>query len=70
MRKIILYIGLAILILGVGPFLACALLFRIGIVGPDFNPMGLALLAYVSFWPGVVLTTLGIFLCVYNLSQS
>ena len=63
MGKVILYIGLAILVLGVGPLLIVCLLDVIGLGNPDSNGLGVGLLAYVSLWPGIILTSVGSFFC-------
>ena len=66
MGRILLYIGLTILVLGVGPLLTVELLSAIGIGDPKPNPIGLGILCYFTFWPGVVLTAIGILVCIWK----
>jgi hypothetical protein len=66
MGKTILYIGLAILILGISPLLIVGLLPEIGIGDPKPNPVGLGILAMLSFWPGIGMTSAGALICVFN----
>ena len=59
MRRLILYIGVAILVFGAGPLLIIVLLSKIGIGDPNPNPVGPGMLAMISFWPGIFMTCLG-----------
>ena len=59
------WIGLAILVVGVGPLVAILLAARLGwSADPNPNPIGPGLAAFLSFWPGVGLLGLGIMLTV------
>jgi len=59
MGRLALYIGVAILVFGVGPLLIIVLLSKIGIGDPNPNPVGPGMLAAISFWPGIIMTILG-----------
>jgi len=66
MGKLVLYIGLGILVFGVGPLLLASLSTG---VSPDqmfFNSLGLGLLAGCSLWPGIIITSVGILICIFN----
>ncbi len=55
------WIGVAVLVLGTGPLLLVILAAALGLTDdPNPNPVGPGLLAFVSFWPGVVLTIIGL----------
>ena len=55
------WIGVAVLVLGTGPLLLLILAAALGLTDdPNPNPIGPGLLAFVSFWPGVVLTIIGL----------
>jgi hypothetical protein len=57
----LLWIGVAVLVLGTGPLLLVILATALGLTDdPNPNPIGPGLLAFVSFWPGVVLTIIGL----------
>ncbi|WP_439532989.1 hypothetical protein [Polymorphobacter sp.] len=59
--KWMLLAGLLLLVLGCGPLLLFIVADALGLVtDPDPNPIGLGLLAFVSFWPGVILTAIGL----------
>lgn len=63
----VLWIGLAVLLLGTGPLLAILAAARLGWSSdPNPNPIGPALLAFFSFWPGVALTVIGAVLTLVN----
>ena len=50
------WIGLAILILGTGPLLVFGGAAALGLTrDPNPNPIGLGLLAFISFWPAVIM---------------
>lgn len=55
MGRLLMYIGVAILVFGSGPLLIIILLSE----DPNPNPVGLGILAMISFWPGVLITCLG-----------
>ena len=60
-RNWCLKLGLALLVLGCGPLLLFGLIFELGLMSdPDPNPMGLGLLAFLTFWPGLILTIIGL----------
>ena len=51
-----LYFGIALLIFGAGPVLAIVVLSKFGVLSnPNPNPVGLGLLAVVSFYPSLAL---------------
>ena len=54
-------VGLGLLIFGSGPLLAIIVLAAVG-VWPDPNPnaIGPGLLAFLTFWPGVICLILGV----------
>jgi hypothetical protein len=53
--------GLALLVLGNAPLVTIILLARIGLwPDPDPNPIGPGLLCFLTFWPGVILLSLGV----------
>ena len=55
------WIGLAILVLGTGPLVTVMIGAALGLTSdPDPNPVGLGLLAAVSFWPGIAVTAIGV----------
>ena len=60
MGKGLLYFGLGILLIAVGPVLIIELLALIGIIGKDPNPVVFVYCGSIIFWPGVVITALGI----------
>jgi len=61
----ILYIGLGLFVLGVGPLLIAILLSNIG-VGESINPIGLGILATITIWPAMILIMIGIGLSIYR----
>ncbi len=55
------WIGLAILVLGTGPLVSITLAAMLGLTAdPDPNPVGLGMLAGITFWPGIAVTAIGI----------
>jgi hypothetical protein len=55
------WIGVAVLALGSGPLLVFVAVEEMGLIAdPSPNPIGLGLLAFVTFWPGVVMTVVGL----------
>ena len=53
--------GIALLVLGCGPLVAIIVLAALGLwPDPDPNPIGPGLLAFLTFWPGVICLGLGI----------
>ncbi len=56
----VLLAGLALLILGTGPFLTIVFLSSLGIGDPDPNPVGLGLLAFFSFWIAIAVVVVGL----------
>ena len=65
MGKVIFYIGLAILVFGVGPILLFGKLDTSNLT----EYVLLTLLGYVSFLPGIILTLLGALACFNNFLQ-
>ena len=47
--------GLILLMLGITPLLAVILFSR----DPDPNPIGFGLLAFVTFWPAIIMIVVG-----------
>ena len=57
------WIGLAILVVGVGPLVAILLAARLGwSADPNPNPIGPGIAAFLSFWPGVAMLAIGVVL--------
>lgn len=57
------WIGLAILVVGVGPLVAIMLAARLGwTADPNPNPIGPGIAAFLSFWPGVAMLAIGVVL--------
>src|SRR6266481_4819510 len=57
----LLWIGLALFVLGSGPLLITILLATLGLTrDPDPNPVGFGILAFFTFWPSVILIVIGI----------
>jgi hypothetical protein len=53
--------GLILLLLGSGPLLAVILLAWLGVTNdPDPNPVGFGILAFLTFWPSVILMIVGV----------
>jgi hypothetical protein len=54
-------VGLGLLIFGSGPLLGIIALAGLGLwPDPDPNPIGPGLLAFLTFWPGVICLGVGI----------
>jgi hypothetical protein len=63
----VLWIGLALFALGIGPLLTIILLANLGLTrDPAPNPIGLGILAFLTFWPSVILIVIGIARTVSN----
>lgn len=57
----LLWIGLALLVLGTGPLLAIVAAASLGLLSdPNPNPIGPGLLAFFTFWPSVILIVWGL----------
>jgi len=57
----LLWIGLALFVLGSGPLLITILLASLGLTrDPNPNPIGFGILALFTFWPSVILIVIGI----------
>jgi hypothetical protein len=57
----IFWIGVATLALGTGPLLVIILLAALHLTkDPNPNPIGPGLLAFLTFWPGVAMTIIGL----------
>jgi len=53
-------VGVLLLVFGTGPLLVVILLATLGLTrDPNPNPVGLGILAFLTFWPGVILMVLG-----------
>ena len=60
-----LWAGLLVLGLGTGPLVVTMLLASAGLTAdPNPNPVGFGILAFLTFWPGVILTVVGAALTV------
>jgi hypothetical protein len=57
----VFWTGLMLLVLGSGPLLAVILLAWLGVAkDPNPNPIGFGILAFLTFWPSVILMILGV----------
>jgi len=57
----LLWIGLALFVLGSGPLLITILLATLGLTrDADHNRVGFGILAFFTFWPSVILIVIGI----------
>lgn len=66
-----LWVGMATLGLGTGPLVVTMLVASAGLTAdPNPNPVGFGILAFLTFWPGVILTVIGAALSVQNLMHS
>jgi hypothetical protein len=55
------WIGLAVLVLGAAPLTGILMAAELGLwPDPNPNPIGPGLLFFVTFWPGSILTGLGV----------
>jgi hypothetical protein len=53
-------VGALLFLLGTGPLLIVILLASLGFTkDPNPNPVGLGILAFLTFWPSVILMLLG-----------
>ena len=53
-------VGALLLVFGTGPLLVVILLASLGMTrDPNPNPIGFGILAFLTFWPGVILMVLG-----------
>ena len=59
----LLWVGLAVLVVGVGPLLAIVVAAKMGWTSdPNPNPVGPGILAFLTLWPGIGLTVAGLVL--------
>ena len=59
--SLLLWAGLAVLTVGVGPPLAIIFATKMGWTSdPNPNPVGPGILAFFTFWPGFALTVTGL----------
>ena len=57
----VFWIGLILFILGSGPLLIVILLAWLGVTkDPNPNPVGFGMLAFLTFWPSVILVVVGV----------
>jgi hypothetical protein len=64
----VFWAGLILLVLGTGPLLTVILLARFGVTkDPDPNPIGVGILAFLTFWPSVVLVIVGLVIALSRL---
>lgn len=60
LRSRLVQVGLATLVLGTGPLFAVMVLASLGLTrDPNPNPVGLGILAMLTFWPSVILIAIG-----------
>lgn len=53
-------VGALLLVFGTGPLLGVIALASLGLTkDPNPNPVGFGILAFLTFWPGVILMVLG-----------
>jgi hypothetical protein len=53
-------VGAVLLVFGSGPLLVVILMASLGLTrDPNPNPVGFGILAFLTFWPGVILLVLG-----------
>jgi hypothetical protein len=58
---LLLRIGLGLIIVGTGPLALFAAADAMGMISdPDPNPIGLGLLFFVTFWPALICTGVGL----------
>ena len=58
---LVFWIGLILFILGSGPLLTVILLAGLGMTkDPNPNPVGFGMLAFLTFWPSVILVIVGV----------
>lgn len=58
--KLVLGIGVALFVIGSGPLLVTILLANLGLTrDPNPNPIGFGLLAFLTFWPSILLMVIG-----------
>ena len=54
------WVGVILLVLGSGPLLTIILLAWLGLTkDPNPNPVGLGIIAFLTFWPSVILMIVG-----------
>lgn len=59
--KTLFWVGLGVLVLGVAPLALTLVFAKLGWTGdPNPNPVGLGILAFITFWPGVILVLVGL----------
>ena len=62
----ILWIGVGFLTLGTGPLLAVIGIAKMGIGDPNPNPLGFGILAFLTFWPSILLIVVGLIVSIVN----
>ena len=56
----VFWTGLILLVLGSGPLLTVIVLASLGVTrDPNPNPVGLGIIAFLTFWPSVILMIVG-----------
>jgi uncharacterized BrkB/YihY/UPF0761 family membrane protein len=54
-------VGAVLLLVGTGPLLSVIVLASLGLTkDPNPNPIGFGILAFLTFWPSVILMLLGV----------
>ncbi|HEY7575159.1 MAG TPA: hypothetical protein VIB08_08360 [Thermoanaerobaculia bacterium] len=62
-------IGFLLLVLGTGPLLAVIAAAKLGFGDPNPNPIGCGILAFLTFWPSIILIVLGIVMTARDLRR-
>lgn len=55
------WVGLGVAVFGTGPLVGTMLAAKAGLLrDPNPNPVGFGILAFLTFWPGVILLAIGL----------
>ncbi|HEU5016421.1 MAG TPA: hypothetical protein VFT69_00455 [Pseudolabrys sp.] len=59
--SVLFWVGIGVLVVGTGPLVLFGIAFSLGFISdPNPNPIGLGLLAFFTFWPGIVIMAAGL----------